>query len=91
MPIKSLTPGNPAPEGSHLAVLAHGGTVKAFPVGTTFVFVGDAADQETWIPMVLIKATLKKWSFRCACGKTKCSRMYHYGVNMTGTHPYDGK
>lgn len=77
-----------APEGSHLAVLTDVGTVRAFPVGTTFVFIGDADDKETWIPMVLIKATMKRWAFRCACGKPKCTQVYTYSVSRQGHHPY---
>lgn len=88
MGIKHITRGTTAPEGSHLAVLADIGTVKAFPVGTTFVFIGDAADRESWVPMILMKATIKSWDFKCACGNPKCNRVYKYKATMEGGHPY---
>lgn len=72
-------------------MLADVGTVKAFPVGTTFVFIGDAADRESWIPMILMSATLKEWRFKCACGKANCNRVYSYRATMSGVHPYFDK
>lgn len=76
-----------APEGHFLALIQHGATAMPLPIGCVILNIEDASRPDKITPMALLNSSLKKLTFRCACGQPKCTRVMEYHLKAKGHHP----
>jgi hypothetical protein len=72
----------------HLGLITDAsGAAVAIPPGATMLWILDASDAESIIPLMLTKVTSKKWEFRCNCGKPSCTQTFTFAASRRGQHP----
>jgi hypothetical protein len=90
MPIKEIR-GNDDPrlKEGHIAILT-GADGTAMPVvpGMFVLSIPEPDRPDRVVPMILLKVSLKKWEFACACGNKQCNRRLTYKLEIAGHHPF---
>lgn len=75
--------GGQVPNKPHLGIPMGGGEVMAVPIGAGFLIIEDPTNRSKILPMILTKVSRQKLSFKCACGRAECTRVFEYNLDVT--------
>lgn len=76
------------PKDPHLGILTdESGEATAIPPGALMYIIENPAKPDGVIPLILMKVSRKRLTFKCGCNKPDCTRMVKFEGKWTGFHP----